>query len=61
MKKEEGLLYDCAKRRISPYLLRWRKLIIDRQSCQHEHSMPTIVGSRVDPVGNSGVASISDG
>jgi len=41
--KEEGLLYDVQSGGFLHVYSDSGKLIIDRQPCQHEHSMPTIV------------------
>jgi hypothetical protein len=41
--KEEGLLHDAQSGGFFHIYSDGGKLIIDRQPCQHEHSMPTIV------------------
>jgi hypothetical protein len=41
--KEEGLLYDVQSGGFLHIYRNDEKVIIDRQPCQHEHSIPTIV------------------
>lgn len=41
--KEEGLLYDVQSGGFLHIYSEGGKLIIGKQSCQHQHSMPTVV------------------
>lgn len=44
--RDEGLVYDAQSGGFSHIYSDAGKVIIDRQTCQREHSMPTIVSAQ---------------